>query len=144
VNVFVVLQRDDGDLDLVTPELDGTILSGITRASTLALADAHSRGDITLPNVPSTLKIHTHEVPLTMSRLTRLSSENKVIEFFGVGTAAIVAPVSRIGWQGMDIVLPENPKDKGGLGMIGRAVFEMITGIQTGKLQFEDWSVLCE
>lgn len=132
------------DLDLITPSLDGTILPGLTRASTLALADAHTNGDIVLPNVPSTLKIHTHEKPLTMSLLSFLSSEGKVLEFFGVGTAAIVAPVSRIGWGGNDIVFSEYPKENGGLGIIGKAVLEMITSIQTGRTEFGGWSVVCD
>lgn len=131
-------------MDLVTPELDGTILPGVTRMSTLALADAHTRGEITLPGVPPTLKIHTHEIPLTMSNLVRSCSENKVLEFFGVGTAAIVAPVNRIGWRGKDIVFTRNVDGKDAPGVIGRAIFEVITGIQTGKIQFEDWSVICE
>lgn len=131
-------------MDLITPPLDGTILPGVTRASTLRLADAHTRGEISLPNIPPTLKIHPHEKPLTMSLLKSLASEGKVLEFFGVGTAAIVAPVQKVGWEGKDIVFPENPKDKGGLGLVGRAVLEMITNIQTGSVCFEDWSVVCD
>ncbi|KAF9449309.1 branched-chain-amino-acid transaminase [Macrolepiota fuliginosa MF-IS2] len=144
MNIFLVVQRDDGDLDLITPSLDGTILPGVTRASTLALADAHTRGDIVLPNIPATVKIHTYEKPLTMSLLSSLSSQGKALEFFGVGTAAIVAPINKIGWEGEDVVFPENPYDETRSSTIGRAMFEMITNIQTGRTQFEDWGVVCE
>ncbi|KAH9067019.1 branched-chain amino acid aminotransferase II [Lactarius deliciosus] len=37
MNVFAVFERPDGELDVVTPPLDGTILPGVTRASVLAL-----------------------------------------------------------------------------------------------------------
>ncbi|EKM75218.1 hypothetical protein AGABI1DRAFT_103071 [Agaricus bisporus var. burnettii JB137-S8] len=142
MNVFLVTKRDDGDLDLTTPPLDGTILPGVTRLSTLNLADAHTRGEICFPNVPPTLKIHTHEKRITISHLRSLWSEGKVLEFFGVGTAAILAPVQKIGWEGEDMVFPEG-QEKGGLGMIGKAILETITSIQTGQLKFKDWSVIC-
>ena len=129
-------------MDLITPPLDGTILPGLTRASTLSLADAHTSGDITLPGVPSDLKIYSREEPLSISRLSLWHSEGKVTEFFGSGTAAIIAPVNRIGWDGSDFLFPQISED--GLGLIGRGMFEMITSIQTGRISFRGWSVLCK
>jgi len=128
-------------LDLITPSLDGTILPGLTRASTLSLADAHTSGDITLPGVPSSLKIYPREEPITISQLLSWYSDGKVTEFFGSGTAAIIAPVNRIGWDGSDLLFPQVSED--GLGLVGRGMFEMITSIQAGKITFRDWSVLC-
>ena len=128
-------------MDLITPSLDGTILPGLTRASTLSLADAHTSGGITLPGVPSSLKIYSREEPITMSQLLSWYSDGKVTEFFGSGTAAIIAPVNRIGWDGSDLLFPQVSED--GLGLVGRGMFEMITSIQTGKITFRDWSVLC-
>ncbi|KIM47308.1 hypothetical protein M413DRAFT_440756 [Hebeloma cylindrosporum] len=141
MNFFLVVKREDGDVDLITPPLDGTILPGLTRASTLALAEAHSAGKITLPGVPASVKLHTHERPLTMREIDALSTEGRVLEVFGVGTAVVVAPVSRIGWAGKDIVLPVQ---KQGLGPIGSGMWKMIVDIQTGKVPFEDWSVVCD
>lgn len=126
------------DIDLITPNLDGTILPGITRASTLELAQAHAAGKITLPGVPSDVKIHTHERVITMSEVSRLAEDNRVLECFGVGTAVLVAPVGRIGWKGKDVVLPAH---KGGLGPIGNGLKTMILDIQTGATQYEGWSV---
>lgn len=77
-----------------------------------------------------------------MSKLSTLYSEGKVVEFFGVGTAAIIAPVNKIGWNGQDLLVKQESPD--GLGVIGHGILEMITGIQTGKTKFEDWSVPCE
>ncbi|KXN80742.1 Branched-chain-amino-acid aminotransferase, mitochondrial [Leucoagaricus sp. SymC.cos] len=142
MNVFVVIKRDDGNLDLFTPPLDGTILPGVTRASTLALADAHTTGDTTLPGVPANLKIHTHEQPITMDMLSSLHSEGRILEFFIVGTAAILVPVDRIGWNGEDLKLSLVSDD--GLGMVGRGILQMVTSVQTGRIEFENWSVRCE
>jgi branched-chain amino acid aminotransferase len=126
-------------VDLITPPLDGTILPGITRDSTLALARAHTSGTITLPSL-SGLALHTHERPIPMGELAALAADNRILEAFGVGTAVIVAPVGRIGWRGQDIALPAHA---GGLGPIGRAFWDMLTAVQRGEREFEGWSVPC-
>lgn len=141
MNFFLVAQRDDGDLDIITPPLDGTILPGLTRDSTLTLANAHTSGKLLLPSIPASQKLHTHERVLTMSEITALSAQGKIIESFGVGTAVVVAPVGRIGHEGKDLILPVH---EAGLGPVGKAMYTVITDIQTGRRQFENWSVLCE
>ncbi|KAF8798375.1 branched-chain amino acid aminotransferase II [Phlegmacium glaucopus] len=140
MNVFAAVQRDDGDVDLITPPLDGTILPGITRASTLYLAQAHTAGKISLPGISPSQKLYTYERPFTMADLVSWSEQDKILEVFGVGTAVIVAPVSRIGHKEKDIILPSH---SGGLGPIGKGLWTMITDIQTGKKEFEGWSVSC-
>lgn len=64
------------------------------------------------------------------------------MEFFGAGTAAIVAPVKKIGWNGQDLRFVQGSDD--GLGPVGRGIFKMMTGIQTGEIHFEDWGISCE
>jgi len=91
--------------------------------------------------VPSSLKIYPREEPIAISQLLSWYSDGKVTEFFGSGTAAIIAPVNRIGWDGSDLLFPQVSED--GLGLVGRGMFEMITSIQAGKITFRDWSVLC-
>jgi len=139
MNFFVVLKRDDDDLDLVTPPLDGTILPGITRASCLALATAHP-SNTSLPNLPD-IRLHVHERPFTMRDLAQWSTEGKLLEAFGVGTAVIVAPIGRIGFQGKDLVLPQY---KGMYGPISQALWERLVDIQQGRVEWEGWSVPCE
>lgn len=128
-------------MDIITPPLDGTILPGLTRDSTLTLANAHTSGILLLPGIPASQKLYTHERILTMSEITALSAQGKILESFGVGTAVIVAPVGRIGHEGKDLVLPVH---EAGLSPVGNAIFTMITDIQTGRRQYENWSVLCE
>ncbi|KAF8991939.1 aminotransferase [Cyathus striatus] len=140
MNFFVVVKREDEDLDVITPPLDGTILPGLTRLSSLTLCNAHTEGKLTLPTVPATTKLYTHERTLTISDVASYAAEDKLVEAFGVGTAAIVAPVGKIGFEGKDILLP---KYEAGLGPVGKGLWEMITEIQTGRREFEGWSVPC-
>jgi|SRR5882762_175093 len=126
------------DLDLVTPPLDGTILPGITRASCLALATAHS-SKTSLPNLPN-VRLHVHERPFTISDLVNWSAKGKLLEAFGAGTAVIIAAIGRIGFEGKDVVLPQY---KGIYGPVSKALWEMIVDIQEGRVEWEGWSVPC-
>jgi branched-chain amino acid aminotransferase len=75
-----------------------------------------------------------------MADLISWSEQGKVLEVLVVGTAVIVAAVSRIGYKDKDIILPSYDGD---LGPIGKGLWTMITDIQTGKKEFEGWSVPC-
>ncbi|KAF5376854.1 hypothetical protein D9615_007289 [Tricholomella constricta] len=141
MNFFAVVARDDGDLDVVTPPLDGTILPGLTRLSCLALLDAHTARRTVLPGLRPALRLHTHERALTMPELAAWSAEGKLLEAFCVGTAVAVAPVGRIGWEGKDLVMPS---EETGLGEVGKALLERVLDIQTGRVEWEGWSVVCE
>ena len=134
MNFFIVVKREDGDLDLMTPPLDGTILPGVTRDSVIELAKAHSE-ETPLPGLPGSQRLHVHERTLTMGDL-RAFGDN-FVEAFCVGTAAIVAPVDRIGYDDQDIVLPSNTP-------VADALHERIISIQEGRFEWRDWSVKCE
>ena len=131
------------DLDVLTPLLDGTILPGVTRASCLALLEAHMSQNVELPGIPSTQRLHAHELTMTMHDLNSWSAQHKLVEAFLVGTAVIVAPVGRIGFEGKDLVMPTESLG-GGLGPVGQALRERIVDIQTGKVQWNDWSMVIE
>lgn len=136
----LVISLSGVDLDLCTPPLDGTILPGVTRNSVIALAAAHS-SETPLPNLAPSMRLHIHEAKITMADLLSSSAAETLLEAFCVGTAAVVASVGRIGYEGKDIVLPEQ---KGGLGPVSGAFHERITAIQEGRYKWEDWSVSCE
>jgi len=71
----------------------------------------------------------------------RWSSENHLLEALGVGTAVVVAEVGAIGLERHpDIDIPEYD---GGLGPIGKALYNRITDIQVGNVEFEDWGHAC-
>jgi len=76
---------------------------------------------------------------MTMHDLISWSAEGKLVEVFVVGTAVIVAPVGRIGFEGNDLVLPTV-----GLGPVSKALWERILDIQTGKVEWNNWSMVIE
>ena len=77
---------------LVTPPLSDTILDGVTRDSLLTIArDAG---------------IVTEERSISINEITAAITEEKPVEVFGAGTAAVVAPVSAIGVDDVLYKLP--------------------------------------
>ena len=72
-----------GVKELITPPLDGTILPGITRASILELTREWDEFKVL-------------ERPVTMQEVIHMLTENRLLEMFGSGTAAIVASVQSI------------------------------------------------
>lgn len=142
MNFFAVFKRkDDDDLDVITPPLDGTILPGITRNSVLALAAAHSP-ETPLPGLSPSVRLHTHERTLTMPEVKRCVEDGLLTEAFCVGTAVIVLPVARIGYNDEDVLLP---KRKGGKpGSVTAALLERLTAIQEGRFEWQGWSEPCE
>ena len=80
------------DGTLVTPALSTSILDGITRRSVLALAR-----DWGVP---------TAERRVSGRELMEALAAGRLTEAFGVGTAATVAPIATIGYEGQDHDLP--------------------------------------
>ncbi|KIJ58938.1 hypothetical protein HYDPIDRAFT_32176 [Hydnomerulius pinastri MD-312] len=136
MNFFVVVKRDDGNgHDFITAPLDGTILPGVTRASCLAL----TRDPAFLE--AASLNLHPIERAYTIHDLVQWSAQGKLVEALCIGTAAIVASVNKIGYEGKNITLPEY---EAGLGPVGMALRQKILGIQEGRDEYERWSVVCE
>jgi branched-chain amino acid aminotransferase len=82
-----------------------------------------------------------------MSEVEKWAKEERLLEAFAVGTAVTVVLVSRIGLGGLsqdankekDLVFPERELR----GSIANGLWETLSAIQTGKMQFEDWNVTC-
>jgi len=85
MNVFAV--RADR---VLTPPLDGTILAGITRDSVLQLLRDEG--------------LQAEEAPVSLAQLAQWAASGELRELFGVGTAARVAPIREIGYEGGTIV----------------------------------------
>ncbi|KAF9263728.1 branched-chain amino acid aminotransferase II [Marasmius fiardii PR-910] len=134
-----VVKRDDGDLDLITPSLDGTILPGVTRQSIIDLANAHTEGKSPLPNIPPSQKLYVHEQDLTMTYLKAWHDQGKLAETFCVGTAVIVGSVTRIGHEGKDLVIDTSKVENS----LTDAFMERLSAIQVGSFPFNNWSVPC-
>jgi branched-chain amino acid aminotransferase len=87
MNVFVVI---DGVVK--TPALDGTILPGVTRDTCLAL--------LRREGVPC------EETEIPLAEVFAASASGRLGEAFGTGTAAIIAPIARIGTEEGAIDIP--------------------------------------
>jgi branched-chain amino acid aminotransferase len=104
-----------------------------------------------------------------MSELLKASAAGTLREVFCVGTAAVVIPASRIGWQrrsaGSDDMMAAAATDNisdgsdddddvqeillptvsdGGGRSIAQALWERLVDIQEGRVEWEGWSVPCE
>lgn len=77
---------------LITPPLSDTILDGITRDSLLTIA--------------RDLGVETRERPISVDELEISFRNNTIKEAFGVGTAAVIAPVQTINIGDTDFHLP--------------------------------------
>jgi len=77
---------------LVTPGLNETLLAGITRDSILKLARKQD--------------IPVEERKVSIEEILNGIESGEVTEAFGVGTAATVAHITAIGYEGKDYVLP--------------------------------------
>ncbi|MDW7659363.1 MAG: branched-chain amino acid aminotransferase [Bacillota bacterium] len=110
MNVFFVI-----DGKLVTPELNGSILPGITRRTVLELA--------------AKLGYQTEERQIDIDELSTAAGEGRVEEVFGSGTAAVISPVGELkyGQQVMKF-------NDGKIGDLSQKLYNTITGVQFGKL----------
>lgn len=120
MNLFIALKNKDGQKELVTAPLDGTILEGVTRDSVLGLARERL--------VPKGWTVSERKI--RMSEIAEASEEGRLIEVFGSGTAAIVSPVRSISYRGklVECGLKENEE----AGEIASQMKNWIEGIQYG------------
>src|SRR4051812_50214501 len=88
MNVWMVL--DDGSL--VTPELTGSILEGVTRDTIITLLRDLGRD--------------VEERRIDIDELRKGIESGRVVEVFACGTAAVVTSIGRLAWRGSSRALP--------------------------------------
>jgi len=120
MNLFAAIRDRSGQKELMTPPLDGTILDGVTRDSILGLARERLE--------PNGWKVS--EKKFTMKELADAAVEDRLMEVFGAGTAAVVSPVRRISWKGQ--LVQCGLKENAEAGPIAQQMKEWIEGIQYG------------
>src|ERR1051326_3483476 len=76
MNLFVAIKNKEGQKELVTAPLDGTILEGVTRDSVLGLARERLE--------PQGWKVS--ERKMTMKELAEAADDGRMLEVFGAGT----------------------------------------------------------
>ena len=109
MNIFFVL--DDGTL--VTPELTGSILEGVTRDTILTLAKE--------------LGHDVEERRVDVDEWRKGVETGRIIETFACGTAAIVASIGTLRWHGGEVVAA-------GATPVADEIRQTLTGIQHGLL----------
>ena len=77
---------------LITPQLSDTILAGITRESVLAIARDWN--------------VKVEERKISVDEISDAFDNGTLQEAFGTGTAATIAHISEIGYNGRNLVLP--------------------------------------
>lgn len=129
MNMFALWKRKDGQTELITAPLDGTILPGVTRDSIIELVRQH------MPHITVT------EAPFTLPQLLDARKDGRLIECFGAGTAAIVSPIELICYKGVDYSIPINAQLKAG--ELTHKLAEMLMAIQYGREpKNHPWSVV--
>ncbi|MGH3449534.1 MAG: branched-chain amino acid aminotransferase [Haloechinothrix sp.] len=113
MNLFFVLGSGD-DAHIVTPELTGTLLPGVTRDSLLTLCRDFG------------LTVEERRISAEEWEKTAISGE--LTEVFACGTAAVITPVGRVKHTGGEFLI-----NGGNPGELTMRLREGLTGIQTGK-----------
>lgn len=112
MNIFFVYEGKR----LVTPSLTGSILPGITRDSILVLA--------------RDLGYEAEEALLDVHQILADIAGSKITEIFGCGTAAVVAPIGKLGFQGTDYVVNNYQA-----GPVASHLFAELSALQRGEIE---------
>ena len=111
------------DGTVITPELQGSVLPGITRKSILQVCREWG-----LP---------VEERPITIDELIESIEAGKVEEIWGTGTAAVVSPVGEVAYKGKEYVIND-----GKIGDLTQKLYDELTSVQWGKKEdTRDWIV---
>ncbi|MCL2539332.1 MAG: branched-chain amino acid aminotransferase [Oscillospiraceae bacterium] len=108
MNVFFVI----GD-EVVTPLLDGSILSGITRMSVIELLKSWG--------------LTVSERKLSIDEVVDAHRDGRLKEAFGTGTAAVISPIGELRVGESDLILNDMQ-----IGVLSRRLYDTLTGIQWG------------
>ncbi len=111
---------------IVTPALNGSILPGITRKSSLQLL--RDKG------------YPVEERKISVDELIAAAKDGSLEEAFGSGTAAVVSPIGSLSYKGESIVV-----SGGKIGPVTQELYDTLTGIQWGRIEDPyGWSqVIC-
>ncbi|MBO5313123.1 MAG: branched-chain amino acid aminotransferase [Clostridia bacterium] len=114
VGAMNVMFKIDGEI--ITPALNGSILPGITRKSCIEV----------LKGMGYTVS----ERRLSVDELVDALKNGKLEEAWGTGTAAVVSPIGRFCYNGV-----EYDVNNGEIGDVAKKLYDTLTGIQWGKVE---------
>jgi len=113
MNLFLVTK----DGKIVTPELTGTILEGVTRASILELAKE--------------LDLEPEERRIPIDEWKEGAAAGDIVEIFACGTAAVITPVGELRWDGGSV---DHRRD-GHEDTVATAIRARLLDIQYGRVE---------
>lgn len=99
---------------IVTPELTGSILPGVTRKSVIHLA--------------RDLGYKVSEARVDVNDMLADAKSGKLTEVFGCGTAAVIAPVGKFGFRDEEVVINDYE-----VGPVTEHLYKELTDIQFGR-----------
>merc|ERR1719263_601453 len=127
MNQFFVWKNKAGVKEVITAPLDGVILAGVTRDSILSMLREEGEYKVIERNY-------------TLTEVIEAINEDRLLEAFGSGTAAIVSPVKGIIFNGKEYKIPldrDNAKEQSG--KLTRHLFHRLLRIQYGE-EYHQWS----
>jgi len=119
MNVFFKIKGE-----VVTPIMEGSILPGITRDSTIRLLKSWG--------------VPVQERRISVEELYEAQQGGYLEEAFGTGTAAVISPIGELNWNGQEMII--NNRE---IGPVSADLYKTITGIQKGLIK-EDWGWVVE
>jgi len=111
MNVFFVI-----DDEVVTPELNGSILPGITRKSVIEVVRSWG--------------MKARECAISIQELADANKAGRATEAFCAGTAAVISPIGELKWRDKVMIFND-----GKIGATTQRIYDEITGIQTGAVE---------
>jgi branched-chain amino acid aminotransferase len=111
MNIFFVI-----DGEVITPELNGSILPGVTRDSVLSLARHWN--------------LRVRECKVSIDDVVAAHADGRLQEIFGSGTAAVISPVGEIRYGDRCLSVGD-----GAVGPIARRLYTALTDIQYGRAE---------
>jgi branched-chain amino acid aminotransferase len=101
---------------LITPELNGSILPGVTRDSVICLCRDWG--------------IEVEERKISIDEINTAHENGLLEEVFGTGTAAVISPVGHLRWGKHVMQIMD-----GGIGELSHKLYNSLTGIQLGDVE---------
>ena len=104
------------DGTVVTPMLNGSILSGVTRRTCIELCKSWG--------------IPVEERKVSVDELEEAARTGTLEEVWGSGTAAVISPVGHLRYENDVFQIGD-----GGIGELSQRLYDTVTGIQLGKIE---------
>jgi len=110
MNVFFKI-----DGEVITPSLEGSLLPGITRDSSIKLLQSWG--------------VKVTERKLSIEEVAQANAAGKLEEAFGTGTAAVISPIGELNYDGNVMHI-----NNGQIGELSQKIYNTLTGIQYGEI----------